>query len=138
MKIYFAGSIRGGRDDGELYGRIISFLKKYGTVLSEHVGDPNLSLYGETKTSDVDIYERDVAWVEECDMMIAEVTTPSLGVGYEIGRAEALGKPILCLFRNENSERRLSAMISGNKNLKVFAYQTEDEIKDVLERFIPA
>ena len=37
-KVYFCGSIRGGRDDAELYKRIIEQIKQYGTVLTEHVG----------------------------------------------------------------------------------------------------
>ncbi len=43
MKIYFAGSIRGGRDDAEIYSGIIELLKRYGDVLTEHVGDRTLS-----------------------------------------------------------------------------------------------
>ena len=31
--------------------------------------------------------------------LVAEVTQPSLGVGYELGRAVAMGKKILCLYR---------------------------------------
>lgn len=46
MKIYFAGSIRAGREDAQLYARIVTILKKYGTVLTEHVGNPNLSKSG--------------------------------------------------------------------------------------------
>lgn len=43
------------------------------------------------------IYKRDVDWLLESDFVIAEVTQPSLGVGYELGFAEAKGKPVLCL-----------------------------------------
>lgn len=32
-------------------------------------------------------------------VVVAEVTQPSLGVGYELGRAVVLNKQILCLFR---------------------------------------
>ena len=45
-RIYFAGSIRAGRDDAELYAKIVGLLKKYGRVLTEHVGDPNLKESG--------------------------------------------------------------------------------------------
>lgn len=45
-KIYFAGSIRAGRDDADLYAKLIKLLQKYGTVLTEHVGDPNLEACG--------------------------------------------------------------------------------------------
>ncbi|MEZ4526596.1 MAG: hypothetical protein R2941_11810 [Desulfobacterales bacterium] len=43
MKIYFAGSIRGGRDDVEIYRKLIAFLKSFGQVLTEHVGDTGLT-----------------------------------------------------------------------------------------------
>lgn len=36
-KIYFCGSIRGGRDDRHIYVDIIKHLKEYGTVLTEHI-----------------------------------------------------------------------------------------------------
>ena len=65
---------------------------------------------------DSEIFERDVAWIHEADFIVAEVTQPSLGVGYELGLAESVGKPIICLFR-ETEDRRLSAMIAGNSKL---------------------
>jgi hypothetical protein len=46
MKIYFAGSIRAGRDDQELYQRLIQSLQRHGQVLIDHVGDPNLTQWG--------------------------------------------------------------------------------------------
>ena len=46
-KIYFAGSIRAGRNDAELYSNIVKILKRYGTVLTEHVGNPNMKETGE-------------------------------------------------------------------------------------------
>ena len=109
MKIYFAGSIRGGREDKNLYSQIIKNLQKYGTVLTEHIGDQNLTDSGED-LSDKFIYERDLYWIKESDIVVAEVTQPSLGVGYEIGKAEEHGKKILCLYRENN--KRISAMIS--------------------------
>ena len=44
MKVYFAGSIRGGRSDAELYGRIISYIKKTDIVLTEHIGSKDLAV----------------------------------------------------------------------------------------------
>ena len=87
MKIYFAGSIRGGRDDADLYLQIIDHLRQYGEVLTEHVGDKNLKLLGEDGLTDDYIHKRDLEWVLESDVLVAEVSTASLGVGYEIGRA---------------------------------------------------
>lgn len=133
MKIYFAGSIRGGRDDQDIYAKIIRILQKHGEVLTEHVGR-NISSQGEELKTDQDIFSRDLQWLEQADIIIAEVTTPSLGVGYEIAKAEQMGKHLLCLFRKQN-KRRVSAMISGNPNLHVRMYKTIEEIGVILEKF---
>lgn len=132
MKIYFAGSIRGGRDDKELYLAVINLLGKYGKVFTEHVGDKALSALGEDGSNDEYIYNRDMAWLNEADVVVAEITTPSLGVGYEIGKAEM--KPILCLYRTPDG-KRLSAMIGGNKSLQVETYKSIQDVEAILEKF---
>lgn len=50
-KIYFAGSIRGGRDDAALYKRMIDYMKRTNVVLTEHIGKSNMSLKAQTKPS---------------------------------------------------------------------------------------
>ncbi|MCA1759254.1 MAG: nucleoside 2-deoxyribosyltransferase, partial [Bacteroidales bacterium] len=112
MKIYFAGSIRGGREDAALYAQIIEYLKNFGEVLTEHIGDPRLTHLGYDGPTDRFIHDRDLDWLLSAHVVIAEVTTVSMGVGYEIGRAVANGKKVLCLFRPD-SGRNLSAMIAG-------------------------
>ncbi len=135
MKIYFAGSIRAGRDDQKLYHRLIQGLQRHGQVLTEHVGDPSLTQWGDDGPSDQNIYERDMAWLADADLIVAEVSTPSLGVGYELGRAESLGKPTLCLYREQDG-RRLSAMISGNPNMVVVRYQTVEEAQTYIRTYL--
>jgi len=132
MKIYFAGSIRGGRNDRKIYAQIIEFLKQYGVVLTEHVGLLNNS---EHYRSDACIYRTDMDLLKESDVLIAEVTIPSLGVGYEIGKAEEFNKPILCLYRKD-SERKLSAMISGNNRVKLVRYEKIEEVFQVIDYFL--
>lgn len=134
MKIYFAGSIRGGRDDQELYFSIINELGKYGTVLTEHIGDKTLTSYGEEIVTDSYIFERDMEWVREADVIVAEVTTPSLGVGYEIGQAQAMNKPICCIYRRIEG-KRLSAMIAGNSYPKIFEYSAMKDIAKIFEDY---
>lgn len=131
MKIYFAGSIRGGRDDALLYAEIIKVLRGYGTVLTEHIGDSSLSSQGEGRVAE-QIFQRDVDWIREAEVIVAEVTTPSLGVGYEIGLAEQLGKRIICFYRPQ-PERRLSAMLTGNPKLTVVEYRQPDELVEALK-----
>lgn len=134
MKIYFAASIRGGRSDQEIYLRIIETLQKYGEVLTEHIGNRSLLEQGEVNLSDEAIYARDINLLNECDVIIAEVSNPSLGVGYEIGRMENQ-KPILCLFRMQE-DRRLSAMLAGNSTLRTEKYETFDDVEKILADFL--
>lgn len=131
LKMYFAGSISGGRDDVFLYAKIIESLKQYGEVLTEHIGDISL-LTSETERGKTveDIYRDDTSWLSESSVIVAEVTQPSLGVGYEIGLAESLGKRVICLFR-KNSAKNLSAMISGNPKVEVFEYEKVEELEEL-------
>lgn len=133
MKIYFAGSIRGGREDKELYLQLIKHLAKYGQIFTEHIGDKELNHLGEEGISDNRIYHRDLCWLKDSDIVVAEVSTPSLGVGYEIARAECTGgKQIWCLYRTQEN-RKLSAMISGNPNLRVVKYESLEEVIEKID-----
>lgn len=76
-------------------------------------------------------------WVRESDVVVAEVSTPSLGVGYEIGQAQALGKPVLCLFRPQEG-KRLSAMLSGNAYVAIREYQTIEDIQALFKEYFGA
>ncbi len=132
MKIYFSCSIRGARPDPESIPRLIRHLKNHGAVLTEHIGD--VIEGDEVDVSDEEIFLRDVAWLGEADALVADVTAPSLGVGYEIGIAETLGKPILCLHRRQRG-RRLSAMISGNLKLTLKGYSELAEAYEYIDEF---
>ena len=135
MKIYFAGAIRGGREDAEFYFNIIHYLEKFGDVLTEHVGSTELSEKGEVSRTDNDIFQRDLSWLQSADVVVAEVSTPSLGVGYELGIAEKLKIPVLCLYRPITG-KRLSAMINGNEKFQCQAYQGFDGVKTHINNFL--
>lgn len=125
-KIYFAGSIRGGRNDQHLYSEMIGEIKKTDIVLTEHVGVSNINVIENTDGKDQKIYEQDTSWLKECDMVIAECTNPSLGVGYELAFAEKLGKPVYIFYDHSRSE--LSAMLKGNSYFHIFSYKTKEEL----------
>ena len=134
MKIYFAGAIRGGREYAEFYFNIIHYLERFGVVLTEHVGSTELSEKGELSQTDNDIFKRDLSWLQSADAVVAEVSTPSLGVGYELGIAEKLKIPVLCLYRPMKG-KRLSAMINGNEKFQCQAYKGFDEAKTHINSF---
>lgn len=133
-KIYFAGSIRGGRNDAELYKQIIEFIQREHIVLTEHVGDLSLSKTEGMKDRDVAIYEQDTAWLRESDLVIAECTTPSLGVGYELAYAEKEHKPVHIFY--DKSRTSLSAMLTGNKYFYLHPYKDEEEIYTIIQSIL--
>ncbi|XP_050982807.1 2'-deoxynucleoside 5'-phosphate N-hydrolase 1 isoform X1 [Labeo rohita] len=152
MNIYFCGSIRGGRQDVNIYQRIVKKLQQYGKVLTEHVSYDSLSAKDDCRSAlnmhalgpgedavldgDKAIHDRDVEWLMMSDVIVAEVTQPSLGVGYELGRAVAANKRVFCLFR-PSSGKVLSAMIRGASTNSLFQVQdyTEDEVESILEKY---
>lgn len=131
MKIYFATSISGANDAIINNILLIETLKKYGKVLTEHFA--GVSKTGETNLSDKEIHDRDLKWIDECDVIVAEVSNPSLGVGYEIRYGIEHGKRILCL--KQKNGKRLSAMVAGSDYLEVEEYAGEEEVKKIISDF---
>ncbi len=126
MKIYFACSITGGRAYEAVYQSITRALLEAGF----EVPTAHLALSGVVNEERIiqpqEVYARDVAWMRSADALIAEVSVPSHGVGYEIGFALSLGKPVLCLYEQG---RAVSKMITGNPdpNLTIRTYQNHEE-----------
>ena len=125
MKIYFAGAIRGGREKVYDYQKMVQQFEKCGAeVLTKHVADPNLSVKGENM-SFKEIYERDIKWLKECDIVFADITLPSLGVGYEISYAENLGKDIYAIYEKGAN---VSGFLRGDEKINFLAYESVDEV----------
>ena len=133
-KVYFAGSIRGGRVDAALYQRLIAYIQRTDTVLTEHVGCPEQNALELGREKDKAIYAQDTAWLRESDLLIAECTCPSLGVGYELAYAEAQGKPC-CIFY-DRSKAQLSAMLTGNPYFHIYPYESEEDIFRALDEIL--
>ena len=132
-KIYFAGTIRGGRVDADLYRRMIEYMQQTSVVLTEHVGSPHLNLLEQGKR-DVEIYDQDTAWLRESDILVGECTCPSLGVGYELAYAEKYEKP--CHIFYDRTKTQLSAMLRGNSYFVIHPYEKENEIYTILNEIL--
>lgn len=133
-KIYFAGSIRGGRDFAHLYRKIIERIQANNICLTEHIGQADLNLKEQGRTNDAKIYNQDTAWLRESDMMVAECSNASLGVGYELAYAES--RHIPCHIYYNKSKTQLSAMLTGNAYFNIYPYQTEEELFDMLHKLL--
>ena len=133
MNIYFAGSIRGEAPDLAWFRTLIGRIGRHGRVLTEH--SFGYSPEDEARFDDQWIFETDMGWLREADALVAEVTAPSFGVGYEIAKAEEWGKPVLLLYRLRDG-RRPSAMLHGNRSLPMVKFTDEDEALDAVDRFL--
>ncbi len=135
MKIYFACSITGGRQNEAVYAAIVQALQVAGfDVPTAELASPEVVALEEV-VDPVEVYTRDVAWIEASRALVAEISTPSHGVGYEIGYALNRGLPVLCLYREGE---KISKMISGNKaeGLEVSAYRNSAEAVQAVQKFL--
>lgn len=135
MNIYFACSITGGREFESVYQDLVAALLADGhEIPTSHLAQSEV-MEQERIIAPREVYERDVNWIENCDVLIAEVSVPSHGVGYEIGFAFNLGKPILCLH---HQDRKISKMITGNPYpaLTINSYDTVEKAISLSRIFI--
>jgi len=135
MKIYFACSITGGREFESIYQVITRALAEDNhQVPTAHLAESGVASV-EAVIDPVEVYTRDTIWIQESDTLIAEVSVPSHGVGYEIGYALGLGKPVLALYQEG---RKVSKMISGNPdpNLWVRCYPGPENAVEIIRTFL--
>lgn len=134
-RIFLSGSIRGGRQLIDTYRLIYDILEETGAkVLCWHVVDPELEKK-EMEMTEAEIYSRDMGLLAQSDALVAEVTVPSTGVGYEICRALEKRIPVLCLYRKDAT---VSAMVLGNPDpfINVLDYQDENSLRKIISNFI--
>ena len=133
MNIYFSCSITGGRNDQPVYAAIVDWLLAQGhEVPTAHLARPQV-MAAEATVEPSTVYERDIAWLDAAEAVVAEVSTPSHGVGYEIAYAIMTGKQVLCLAREG---AKVSKMITGNPGLRFARYAHEREAVEETQKFL--
>lgn len=134
MIIYCAGPIRGDVTHQETYKKIIAFVESLGnTVLTELGGKFNSTI----PLTDKQTYKRDIKWIDGSKIMIAEISGPSLGVGFEIAYAIFQRKlPVLAILNSE--VQNTSAMILGCDSplLTIQQFHNEEEMKKIIKVYI--
>ncbi len=134
INIYFSGSIKGGRQLVENYHAMIEVLSGYGNVLTEHIGQINYASSGYTAPEI--IYQQDKNYLDNSHIVVADITVPSLGVGYELAYAEAKGIPVVCLY---SSGSVVSSMILGDSYFECYKYDDLNDalriIEDIMKKF---
>jgi len=135
MNIYFSCSLTGGRDFEGIYESIVDHMIVRGhEVPTEHLARPEV-MDLERVVDPEEVYQRDIAWIDECDAVVAEVSTPSHGVGYEIAYALGQAKPVLCCHRRGVP---VSKMITGNNSdtIVVRTYEEDNEVIELIDMFL--
>lgn len=133
MKIYFAFVLHDDRDKLDTAKFIVETLQSFGhEVLTKHVVDDALTK--EKMLSRFWRYERNKKWLKECDCVVAEVSQPSFGVGYELGYALASLNKRVFMFYDKKREEEISIMATGNgeANVLKFPYENMEKLKQLL------
>ena len=134
MKIYVSGSIYGGTQKIDTYKILIEELEKYGEVLNKQIADPNV-IANEVYKKDEDIFKDLEDKLIISDVLVAEVSIPALGVGYELGFADKLNKKIIAIY-DEIYTPKVTTMIRGNKRITLIPYQRIEEITNNLDKLL--
>jgi len=135
VNIYFACAITGGREFEAVYQAIVEALENEGHwVPTAHLAGAGIVAL-EQIVPPQEVYTRDLQWLQQADALVAEVSTPSHGVGYEIASALNMGKKVLCCHRDG---RKISKMITGNThaNLSLGSYRTPEEAVEIVKKFV--
>jgi len=134
MIIYCAGPIKGDTTFQKFYLEIIDFIESEGhTPLAEL----NEKLTSTSPLTDKQIYKRDIKWIDGSKIMIAEISGPSLGVGFEIAYAIHQKKiPVLALVNY--TVKNVSAMITGSDSnlLTIAKYNNAEDLKEIIRSYI--
>jgi hypothetical protein len=87
----------------------------------------------EKPASHVNVFERDKSGSEDCDVLVADVTEPSIGVGMEIMAAHKAGRKIILVVRKGNVTSRMLQHMDGKETLE---YEEASEVYAGLKRML--
>ena len=135
MRVYFACSITGGRRNEDVYQAMVAALEAAGHEVPTAVLARPEVMDLEKVTEPEDVFTRDFGWLKSSQALVAEVSTPSHGVGYEICTGLGMGIPVLCCYRRGET---VSKMILGNTSptLQIKDYQDELEAVAIIDEFL--
>ena len=137
MTIYLACTVRGDRGAVAGLRSLVAALESAGhTILTKHLLDDNVD-GTESALTERAVYERDIAWLEACDILIADASGSSFGVGFEVGyvlgRSDRTDQRVVLLYQAERRDR-ISRLIVGNAHPRcaTIAYEDAGELARVV------
>jgi nucleoside 2-deoxyribosyltransferase len=139
MLIYLACTVRGDRG-GVAAGRAVCerLIALGHDVLTTHLLADDVN-DAEAALSEADVYRRDIDWLARCDVLVAEASGSSYGVGFEVGfvlgRAHVSGQRVVLLYDAARRDR-VSRLITGNcdPHCTTISYSSLDELTALVDR----
>jgi nucleoside 2-deoxyribosyltransferase len=130
MKIYFGFTVAGDRSSLAFSRQLVELLEGMGhEVLTRHLVSDQAAQMDRAITPQA-VYERDMAWLRQSDIFIAEVSGSSFGLGYEAGYVLGSSQKKVVLFYRRDAAPRISLLITGNThpNCRLAPYSEVAEI----------
>lgn len=134
MKVYFAYTIRGDKTRIQVARQIVDMLKQRGhQVMTEIFLRDNAE--DEGVLTDQEIFERDIKWLDECDVLVSEVSGSSFGIGYELAYILSKKKRAFVFYHND-AKQNISKMAVGNthENCSICPYNDTEQIRNFIEK----
>ncbi len=131
MKAYFVGSIKGRDTYFSKYKRIVDCMKKRSILVYEDTLRPSeKEVYSLTDQEKVDYFKQVQRWINFSDFIVAEVSHPSIGVGFEIAMAVGKEKPVIILSTNDDTPHFVEGIQSDKI---VVAKYTDEDLEEVVD-----
>jgi hypothetical protein len=131
VKIYFGFTVAGDRSSLTVARSLVQMLETLGhQVLTRHLVNDGAAAMDRAITPQA-VFERDMEWLRQCDIFIAEVSGSSFGMGYETGYVLGSSQKKAILFYRRDAESRISLLITGNThpNCRLAPYSDPSEIE---------
>jgi nucleoside 2-deoxyribosyltransferase len=136
MKIYFGFTVVGDRSTANTAARMVEYLEELGhDVLTRHLVREDARTRDQLLSPQV-VYQRDMNWLQQCDLFVAEVSGSSFGLGYEAGYLLGGTTKKVILFYSRGLEKKISLLITGNThpNCTLVPYSTLAEVESFIEK----
>jgi nucleoside 2-deoxyribosyltransferase len=139
MTIYLACTVRGDRGGVRAGRAICERLEHHGhQVQTKHLLAEDVET-AESRITEHAVFRRDLQWLTACDVLVAEASGSSYGVGFEVGyvlgRAAASGQRVILVYDAARRDH-VSRLITGNADAActTFGYRSIEELNAFIDR----
>jgi nucleoside 2-deoxyribosyltransferase len=130
MKIYFGFTVAGDRSSVVAARKIVALLEEMGhEVLTRHLVRDD-AWEADRLITPEEVYRRDMKWLEQCELFMAEVSGSSFGLGFETGYLLGATAKKVVLFYRRDAQSKISLIITGimHPNCTLVPYSEIDEL----------